>query len=216
MLVIAMTIVRAEPTRRALWAGLVVALTIGVFLLIFDWNWLKSPIERGVAAATGRTLEIRGNITGQFRLHPRLHLEQVRLANPDWAKSPDMLLADAVELQIAVLPLLRKMVVIHDLVLHRPTLHLQRLEDSRANWIFDEEQQDKGKGSTPIIEQLRVDHATVKFIDALTKADLVAKLEDKASPDDPRSLKFQVDGIFQAHPLKLSGETASLSRAAEC
>ena len=187
-----------------------VAFAIAVFFAIFDWNWLKSPIEKGVSAATGRTLEIRGNVSGQFRLDTRLRFEQVRLANPEWAESPDMLIADAVELQIALLPLLRKMVVIHDLVLQRPTLHLQRLEDSRATWVFNKEQQRRGKGSTPIIEQLRVDQATVHFVDALTKAKLLAKLEDKAAADDPRSLKFEVDGMFQAQPLKLSGETASL------
>ena len=196
--------------RVVLWVVFLLALVVGVILVMFDWTWLKSPIEKGVFAATGRTLQIDGDITGQFGLHPRLRFEQVRLSNPDWAESPEMLLADAIELQIALLPLLRKMIVIHDLVLQRPTLHLERLKDSRATWVFNKEQQDKGKGSTPIIEKLRVDQATVHFIDALTKAKLVAKLEDKATPDDPRSLKFQIDGIFQAHPLKLSGETASL------
>ena len=205
-----MTLVRTTTKRIILWVGLFVAFAIAVLFAIFDWNWLKSPIEKGVSAATGRTLEIRGDISGEFRLHPRLRFEQVRLANPEWAGSPDMLIADAVELQIALLPLLRKMVVIQDLVLQRPTLHLQRLEDSRATWVFNKEQQDKGKGSTPIIEKLRVDQATVHFVDALTKAKLLAKLEDKAAPDDPRSLKFQVEGIFQAQPLKLAGETASL------
>jgi uncharacterized protein involved in outer membrane biogenesis len=202
----------AWTRRKRIGLGVVAFLLVAIvaFVLIFDWNWLKSPIEKGVFSATGRTLEIRGNISGQFRLHPRLRFEQVRLSNPEWAKSPDMLLADAVELQIAILPLLRKMVVIDDILLERPELHLERLQDSRATWVFNEEQQDKGKGSTPIIKQLRVDRASVRFIDALTKADMVAKLEDKASPDDPRSLKFQVDGKFQAQQLKLSGETASL------
>jgi uncharacterized protein involved in outer membrane biogenesis len=205
-----MTIAWTRGKRIGL--GIVAFLLVAIiaFVLLFDWNWLKSPIEKGVLSATGRTLEIRGNISGQFRLHPRLRFEQVRLSNPEWAKSPDMLVADAVEIQIAVLPLLRKMVVIHDILLQRPELHLERLQDSRATWVFNEEQQDKGEGSTPIIEQLRVDSATVRFIDALTKADMRAKLEDKASPDDPRSLKFQVEGKFQAQPLKLTGETASL------
>ena len=91
-----MTIAWTRPKRIA--AGVVVLLVaaMGVFVLVFDWNWLKSPIQNGVAAATGRTLEIRGDISGQFRLHPRLRFEQVRLSNPEWAKSPDILLADAV------------------------------------------------------------------------------------------------------------------------
>ena len=205
-----MTIAWTRPKRVGMAVVLLLVAAIAICLLLFDWNWLKSPIEKGVLSATGRTLEIRGGISGEFRLHPRLRFEQVRLSNPDWAKSPDLLLADAVELKISVFPLLWKKVIIHDIVLERPELHLERLQDSRATWVFNEEQQDKGEGSTPIIEQLRVDRASVHFIDALTKADLAAKLEDQAAPDDPRSLKFQVEGKFQAQPLKLAGETAAL------
>jgi uncharacterized protein involved in outer membrane biogenesis len=205
-----MTIAWTRPKKVALGVVLFLAAAIAIFVLVFDWNWLKGPIEKGVLNATGRTLEIRGNITGQFRLHPRLRFEQVRLSNPDWAQSPDMLLADAVELKIAVLPLLRKVVVIHDILLERPQLDLERLPDSRATWVFNKEQKDKGEGSTPIIEQLRVDRAAVRFVDALTNSDMNATLEDQAGADDPRSLKFQVQGKFQAQPLKLAGETASL------
>jgi uncharacterized protein involved in outer membrane biogenesis len=205
-----MAIAWTRPKRVALGIVLTLVAAVAAFVLVFDWNWLKSPLQSAVANATGRTLEIRGDISGQFRLHPRIRFEQVRLSNPEWARSPDMLLADAVEMKIALLPLLRKKVVIHDLVLERPELHLQRLEDSRATWVFNEEQQDKGEGSTPIIEQLRVDLATVHFIDALTKADMVANLEDQARADDPRSLKFRVEGKFQAQPLALAGETAGL------
>ena len=200
----------SRPQRIALGVALFLAAAVALFLAIYDWNWLKSPIRTAVASATGRTLEIRGDISGQFRLHPRLRFEQVRLSNPEWARSPDLLLADAVELEIALLPLLRKKVVIHDLVLERPELHLERRADSRATWVFNEEQQDKGEGSTPIVEQLRLDRAVVHFADALTKSELVAKLEDQAAADDPRSLKFQVKGKFQAQPLSLRGETASL------
>ena len=99
-----MAIAWTRPKRVALGIVLVLVAAVAVFVLVFDWNWLKSPIQNAVAAATGRTLEIRGDISGQFRLHPRIRFEQVRLSNPEWAKSPDMLLADAVEMKIAVLP----------------------------------------------------------------------------------------------------------------
>ena len=77
---------------------------IAVILLLFDWNWLKSPIQNAVARATGRTLEIAGDIRGQWRLHPRIRLEQVRLSNPEWAQSDHLITADAIELRIALLP----------------------------------------------------------------------------------------------------------------
>ena len=48
------------PMRIGMAVVLLLAAAIAIFLLVFDWNWLKSPIEKGVFAATGRTLEIKG------------------------------------------------------------------------------------------------------------------------------------------------------------
>ena len=56
---------KPERSRRRLWRNLAIgasvlaAVVIG-FLLVFDWNWLKGPIERRVSAATGRSLQIDG------------------------------------------------------------------------------------------------------------------------------------------------------------
>jgi uncharacterized protein involved in outer membrane biogenesis len=131
--------------RRFRIAGFIAVAFVAVlaaFVLLFDWNWLKSPIQNAVAAATGRTLEI-GNIEGQWRLRPRIRFEQVRLSNPEWARAPDMLVADTVTMRIAVLPLLFKRVHMYELELARPELHLERLDDGRATWLFDKNQDPK-------------------------------------------------------------------------
>ena len=62
-------------TLGALLALIVVAIIAVV--LFFDWNWLKGPLANAVVSATGRTLEV-DNIAGQWRLHPRVRLEQVK------------------------------------------------------------------------------------------------------------------------------------------
>ncbi len=50
----------ASISRRAVriagWMLAAWALLALVALLVFDWNWLKSPIQNGVARATGRNL----------------------------------------------------------------------------------------------------------------------------------------------------------------
>jgi uncharacterized protein involved in outer membrane biogenesis len=94
-----MTEMSAAPGRRrwrnAAIASIAVLAGVAVFLVVFDWNWLKGPIERAVSSATGRRLEIEGNITGQWRLRPRVRLEQVRFANPEWAQTPYLLTAES-------------------------------------------------------------------------------------------------------------------------
>jgi uncharacterized protein involved in outer membrane biogenesis len=128
---------KQERSRRRLWrnlaigAGVLAAVAIG-FVLIFDWNWLKGPIERRVSAATGRSFQIEGDVTGQWRLHPRMGFERVRFANPEWAHSPDFLTAERIEFQIALLPLVARRVHLMDVVLIKPTVALERLADGRA------------------------------------------------------------------------------------
>lgn len=194
--------------------ALLVALT--AFVLLFDWNWLRAPIQNAVAGATGRTLEI-GNIEGQWRLRPRIRFDQVRLTNPDWAQAPDMLVAETVTMRIAVLPLLFKRVHMYELALARPEIHLERLQDGRATWLFDKNEDPKDS-EPPIIEVVRVDQGVLHYTDAQTAAQIVAHVEDHAAADDPRSLKFALEGKFRGQPLKLRGETASvlaLRKAAE-
>src|SRR5262245_56951600 len=117
---------KRERSHRRLWRnlgialGVLAAITIG-FLLIFDWNWLKGPIERRVAEGTGRALHIEGNVTGQWRLRPRISFEKIRFANPDWAQSADFLTAERLELHIVLAPLLSNRLHLMDVVLIKPT-----------------------------------------------------------------------------------------------
>lgn len=207
----------AQPRRTRIGrivAGILAALALAVvvFVLVFDWNWLKTPIENAVARTTGRTLEIRGSIHGQWRLRPRLRFEQVTLTNPDWARAPHLITAEAIELRLALLPLLRKRIQVYELVLAGPTVHLERTRDGRATWLFDREQNanDGEDGNPPIIDTLRVDRGVLNYIDATLPATLEARVEDRADPADPRSLKFAVEGRVLDQPVRLEGETAAL------
>lgn len=198
--------------RIAAWTLAALVTLIVVFLLVFDWNWLKSPLQNGIGRATGRTLDIAGDISGQWRLRPRIRLEQVRLSNPQWAQSPHLITAEAIELRIALLPLIAKRIHIYELVLERPDVRLERLKDGRATWLFDREQnpEDGEDGTPPVIDTLRVDRGTLGYIDAAVPAAITANVEDKADPQDARSLKFTVEGRVLDQPVKLQGETASL------
>ncbi len=194
--------------RIAAAAGVITIAAISALCLAFDWNWLKSPIEKTVTATTGRRFEINGDVTGEWQLHPRIRMTQVRIANPDWAKNPLLLSANTLEIKIALLPLLGKRVHIHELVLEQPSVHLERLKDGRATWLFDRNQQDES--TKPEIDVLRVDSGALQYHDALTNTHIAAKIQDKQSEGDMRSLKFHVEGSYRTQPLILQGATATL------
>src|SRR5687768_13268700 len=92
--------------RSVKWVGgFFVALIVLVvlFVLLFDWNWLRGPIARKATEKTGRELAINGDLTAKLNWPlPRWRAEGVTFANPDWAKEKHMVAADAVELTIDV------------------------------------------------------------------------------------------------------------------
>ena len=127
--------------------GVIALAAIAAFFIAFEWNWLKSPIENAVTTSTGRRFEIQGDLTGEWRLRPRVRMTQVKFANPAWAKNPLLISADAVELRISLLPLLRKRVHILRIDFGTAIAFLERLKDGRATWLFDREQRDEAHDS---------------------------------------------------------------------
>src|SRR5262245_50234471 len=73
---------RRRKIIRRVGAGIGIATlaAITAFFIAFDWNWLKPPIEKAVAESTGRSFKIQGNLSGEWRLHPRVRMEQVQFA----------------------------------------------------------------------------------------------------------------------------------------
>lgn len=198
------------PSRRIpRWALIVGALAaaIALFFILFDWNWLKGPIERRVSAATGRRFEIQGNLSGQWSLHPLVRMEGVRFANPAWAQDPEFLSAQRVEIRIGLLSLLHRPVHILDLGLDAPALSLERAADGRSTWQFDHEQKDPG--AAPVIDRLTVSNGDLRYRDAVTKADMGVHFE---TTPDGGATRFSGGGTFRAMAVKGEGRTAPLLR----
>lgn len=195
------------------WRNLAVALGLIVTILaigiaVFDWNWLKGPIEQAVTSATGRRFEIGGNVVGQWRLSPRIGFESVRFANPDWAQVPHLVTAERMEIQIALLPLFSRRVHLIDLVLVKPAVALERMADGRATWLFDKAQRDPE--SAPRIDSLRVDTGSLDYRDALNRAELKIGIDDDSDRNRPGSLHFTIKGRFRGEGVDLRGWSPSL------
>jgi len=82
------------------------------FLKTFDLNKYKSYAENLVFKETGRKLAINGDADLGISLIPTLIVNDVELANPSWAKQPQMVKIKQLELKFALLPLLRKVGVV--------------------------------------------------------------------------------------------------------
>ena len=124
-------------------ASIIIILAIGgyVFVRNFDLNRYKSYIEDAVFNATGRTLNMAGDAHIVISLVPTVAINNVSLSNPSWAQNSNMVELDKLEIKFAVLPLLKKQIVIDKLILHGTKVYLEKSDTGESNWIFDAKQQ---------------------------------------------------------------------------
>jgi uncharacterized protein involved in outer membrane biogenesis len=130
--------------RRALRIGLiivavVIVLVIGAgaaFVLTFSPNELKPRIIAAVKQSTGRDLALNGNIGLKLSLWPTVEVSGASLSNAPGFAPPEMATLRKLDLQLAVLPLLRHRIEINRLILIKPDVHLQTNAQGKSNWEF--------------------------------------------------------------------------------
>ena len=78
--------------------GVVLLVLLGVTIAVWtvNPNEFVGPIQARVKAATGRDVAIGGGIDLKLGLVPRLVMNDVRVGNAPWGKSPDMLSAKTI------------------------------------------------------------------------------------------------------------------------
>src|SRR5688572_28590985 len=107
-------------------------------LALSDLSWARDRISAAVKDRTGRDLTIEGDLSLKLlSLHPRIRAEQVTFQNIDWGTDAPMFAADAVDVSVSLLNLLRGRLVFQEVAVGEAELLLERDGEGRANWTFD-------------------------------------------------------------------------------
>jgi len=153
-----------------LMVGLAAALVAVVSTI--DVNRYKGVIAQKVSEATGRTLEIRGDLRlTLFSLVPAIRVEGVSLANAPWGSAPRMVRVKRLDAQVALLPLLQRQVRVKRLVLVEPEILLETDAKGRRNWdLFPEKRSGApapGNGGVPAfhVREVRVKDGRLTYRD---------------------------------------------------
>lgn len=119
-------------------ASLIIILALGGFVFVrnFDLNRYKSYIEETVARETGRRLIIRGDAQLGISFVPTVVVNDVEFSNPEWAKNPQMVKLQRLEVKFAILPLLKKQIEVDKLILLKPEIYLETTAAGQNNWEF--------------------------------------------------------------------------------
>ncbi|MBX3488222.1 AsmA family protein [Parvibaculum sp.] len=109
-------------------------------LTVVDLGRFAPQIEAAAKDATGRTLKIEGGLHIGFSLVPTVVAEKVSFGNADWGTRPQMLTADELGLQLALLPLFSGNVDLREVKLSGADIYLETDRRGRGNWEFGDAQ----------------------------------------------------------------------------
>ena len=112
----------------------VLVLSALVLVLLWDWNWFRERLETEASQRSGRETTI-GSIAVEWDWSvPRIVLDDVAFANPDWAREPFMFEAQRLEIAIRIWDALGGDIVLPELVLVKPVIDLEADAEGNANW----------------------------------------------------------------------------------
>lgn len=118
--------------------GLVILIGVPGYYFIknFDLNKYKAYASQIVEDQLGRKFAINGEASIGISLVPTLILNDVELANADWASTPQMVKVKKLELKFALMPLLKKQIVVDKAILINPEVYLETSKSGQGNWDF--------------------------------------------------------------------------------
>jgi len=134
----ALTPLRPNPLRRHPWgvAFACLALAVLAFVLMFDWNWVRPPLERYISRKTEREFRM-SDLHVSLSLVPTIRMRDVYFANAPWSNERPMARIDQLEFSISLRDLPEK-ILVPRVALMRPDLVFERLADNRKNWILSD------------------------------------------------------------------------------
>lgn len=182
-------------------------------------------------AATGRAMTVSGQVRPTLWPVLGVRTGEVRIANADWAETPDMVTAEALAVGVDAGALLRGDIRIVEVTLRRPTIALERAADGRGNWeLASQEGADAGgasgaasgdAGGSPLsrvsFEAVTLEDADIGFVDRagggrtrLTGLDATLSM-----PDPGGSLSVEATATLNGAPLSLNATVDGLAAALE-
>ena len=188
-------------------SGVVVA-AIAVFIALFNWNWLRSPLETYLSAKLDRKVSIEGDLHGQFSLHPLFTADSVVIANVPTSNDKEMARVQRVGVRLDVWSLIRGPVTLQEVALTQPRVILERDADGKENWAFGSP--GAPSAAPPRVGQLTIDDGLVHFRDAPAKTDVTMKVASKAADDGSLPVTFQGTGTLRGNAFRIDGSAATL------
>ena len=205
---IASTPKRSRPILKGLGYGFATLIVVlALVLIVFDWNWLRHPIERVISENTGRALVIKGDLKVKLGWPlTRIQVTDVSFANPAWAQQPLMFTVKRIDGGINLLQLFKRHYLVSGVTLTQPVVSLEVSRDGRKNWLLDRNQQDEN--AQVKIGRIALDDGQISYTDAKQNTRILATLSTRqtvSAGTTAANIVFSAEGKLKGVPLTASG-----------
>ncbi len=206
--------------------GLVVVLPIagiGIFIATFNANSWKPRIQDAVMRATGRELSLNGPISLNWSLVPTIEARDVALANIDGGSRPQMVTAQSIEAEVALLWLLSNRIAILRLVVIEPDVLIETTQDGRDNWVLAKPAAPNatpapasvaGKSMDIEVKSVTVEDGTVTWRNGITGQSVTVALNsfELLERSEASPMTFELVATYAGTRFEANGETGSTAR----
>lgn len=172
-------------------------LAVGGLVLVAQSEWGERWVEQRVANQLDREVDIEG-ISVKWGWPPRVILAKLRIGNPAWAKTPNLVDAEGLYARVAIPPLLAGRVVVPYLGARRASAGLE-LDGKRATWRFGGDSQEESRLQLGLVY---LDNGKIRYIDGNEATDL--DIDVKGSAGEGGELRAAGKGKFR-------GEAATIA-----
>jgi uncharacterized protein involved in outer membrane biogenesis len=189
------------------------AITGYAVLLTYDFNKLKPRIAKAVKAATGRELQIDGDIKLKLGLSPAVHVEHIRFQNASWGSRPDLARVKRMEIRVALLPLIRGHFEFVHLVMVEPDVIVETGSSGTSNFQFKTSNKQERALPVLIFQDVRIKKGLLTYKNGQSGDTHSVRFDSSHAVipglDKPMSLEFE--GGFDDIPFALEGTVGAIA-----
>jgi uncharacterized protein involved in outer membrane biogenesis len=181
--------------------------TVYVILATYDFNKFKPRIIQAVREATGRELTLGGDLKIKLGLSAGILIEDVSFQNAAWGSRAEMAGVKRLEVQVALLPLIRGRIEFERLILVEPNFLLEFSQSGESNLDFGGTEEPEDKQPALIFHEIEIEKGTFTYKDY--ELDNTYRLTlDHLSFDSRVSKKpnqLALKGTFNGRPFEIGG-----------
>jgi uncharacterized protein involved in outer membrane biogenesis len=194
------------PRHKPLWpwaAGTVglIVLAIVVFLLLFQWNWLRPPLAAAISARLNRPVAIQGNLeVHPWSWTPTASVNGLVIGNTPWAGPAPLARITRFTVRLRLWPLLFGGHVILPLVdVENPQLDLVQGK-GRNNWTLGG-RPGAASSTVPRIGHLIIRDGAVNYTDAGRRLTFAGVMSSQENADGTRgAFNLSGTGLLRGNP----------------